>query len=142
MNGETDEQSTALSLLTGLAGAGYEENFIFRDGKVTSTRAHRQLEPSELSIDGIFRFEGPSDPDNMSIIYAIRTRTGSKGLLMDAFGPSGNMELADFMAKVEDCREVCDILDVYPLARTFALPPARSRTPRSGPPMDSPDSQG
>jgi len=37
-------------------------------------------------IRGYYRFEGVSDPDDMAIVYAIETRSGVRGILVDAFG--------------------------------------------------------
>ena len=34
----------------------------------------------------IYRFEGVSDPDDMAIVYAIESRDGTRGTLVDAFG--------------------------------------------------------
>ena len=37
-------------------------------------------------IRGYYRFEGTSDPDDMAIAYAIETKSGVRGILVDAFG--------------------------------------------------------
>ena len=42
--------------------------------------------PSQVSIPECHRFEGVSDPDDMSILCAIETRSGVRGTLVDAFG--------------------------------------------------------
>lgn len=45
------------------------------------------LSPEDLRIDAFHRFEGPSDPADMSIVYAISSeRLGLKGLLVNAYG--------------------------------------------------------
>ena len=141
-DGSMDEQSTALSLQSGLEKIGYVEHFTFHDGKMWSAESGKTYGPESLAIDAIFRFEGMSDPDNLSVIYALNTFEGTKGLLIDAYGTYGTPALSEFLRKVEDRRAEADLLEKYPLARRHALPAAPKRTPRRGPPGDLPDSQG
>lgn len=45
------------------------------------------LDPSVFHIDSFHRFEGPSDPADMSIVYAISSEAlGLKGLLVGDYG--------------------------------------------------------
>jgi hypothetical protein len=39
--------------------------------------------PDDFNVRKIFRFEGMSNPSDSSILYAIETLTGVKGLLVD-----------------------------------------------------------
>ena len=43
-------------------------------------------QPSSLTIIKVYRFEGESDPADMSVIYAIRADDGQKGYLLNAYG--------------------------------------------------------
>ena len=42
--------------------------------------------PSEFHIDEFHRFEGMTNPDDMSILYAITADDGKKGTMVDAYG--------------------------------------------------------
>ncbi len=45
-----------------------------------------------MEVVEFYRFEGASNPDDNSILYAIETSDGLKGLLVDAYGAySGNI---------------------------------------------------
>jgi hypothetical protein len=48
-----------------------------------------------------FRFEGPSNPDDMSILYAIEANDGVKGTLVDAYGTYASPEVNQFILEVE-----------------------------------------
>ncbi len=53
------------------------------------------------------RFEGDSDPADMSILYAIETNDGDKGTYVDAFGTYGDQSpdtVSEFLqqVKIED----------------------------------------
>ena len=39
-----------------------------------------------MTIRDYYRFEGTSDPDDMSIVYALEGSDGTRGILVDAFG--------------------------------------------------------
>ncbi len=57
------------------------------------------LDPSLFTIDSFHRFEGPSDPADMSIVYAISSDDlGLKGLLIDGYG-SNSREVIEKMVK-------------------------------------------
>lgn len=43
-------------------------------------------QPSALTIIKVYRFEGESDPADMSVIYAIRADDGQRGYLLNAYG--------------------------------------------------------
>ena len=44
------------------------------------------LDPAEVEIDHILRFEGQSDPGDMTILFALRTPSGAKGVYSAPFG--------------------------------------------------------
>jgi hypothetical protein len=45
------------------------------------------LDPTRFAIDSFHRFEGPSDPADMSIVYAVSSaELGLKGLLVGDYG--------------------------------------------------------
>src|SRR5262245_4849009 len=54
----------------------------------------------ELEICDSFRFEGVSDPGDMAIVYAIESRTGVRGTLVDAFGVYSNPAISEFVARI------------------------------------------
>jgi len=54
----------------------------------------------ELWICDCFRFEGISDPGDMAIVYAIESRTGVRGTLVDGCGVYSNPAISEFMAGV------------------------------------------
>jgi PAS domain S-box-containing protein len=56
---------------------------------------------SELTIREYYRFEGVSDPDDMSIVYAIEGADGTRGTVVDAFGVYADPELGAVLQQVE-----------------------------------------
>ena len=62
----------------------------------------RIYQPEEVSVPNFFRFEGISDPDDMSILYEIETRDGCKGTLIDAYGVYSDSRVGEFMCEVQE----------------------------------------
>jgi hypothetical protein len=60
----------------------------------------RTFQPDELTIVEHHRFEGSSDPEEMSVVYAIEARDGTRGVLVDAYGVYANPELSAFLQGV------------------------------------------
>jgi len=56
--------------------------------------------PDEVVIREYRRFEGVSDPDDMSIVYAIETEGGTRGTLVDAYGVYSDPAVSTFLSTV------------------------------------------
>ena len=59
------------------------------------------LTAGEVTIVEHHRFEGVSDPDDMSVLYAIEAKDGTRGTIADAFGPQANPDLGAFLKNVK-----------------------------------------
>ena len=69
-------------------------------------RLDPQPAPDEVVAVNFFRFEGPSNPDDMSILYAIETTDGRKGTLVDAYGIYADEKTGEFFQSVEIHKKV------------------------------------
>jgi hypothetical protein len=68
-----------------------DEKSYGRELVITGDRAHFDgrpdtYQPTQLTVVKVYRFEGESDPADMSVIYAIRADDGQKGFLLNAYG--------------------------------------------------------
>lgn len=45
-----------------------------------------KFDPADFEIMEIYRFEGETDPADEAVVFAIESRTGLKGILVNAFG--------------------------------------------------------
>jgi len=84
----TSASMTTLSqVMTKLAGRGYSEEVkIKKEGATLGTETSPVYQARDLSIVRTYRFEGESDPADMSVLYAIETNDGKKGFLLNAYG--------------------------------------------------------
>jgi len=87
-------------LIQDLRKKGFTANFEFLDHVFTDVESRRTFTADQLDIVGHLRFEGMSDPDDMSVLYAIESYDGTKGIIVDAFGTYADPELGDFLESV------------------------------------------
>lgn len=77
---------------------GYEEDFNLIDDGLELKSKKENFSANEFVVDEVFRFEGPSNPGDESILYAITTSSGRKGVLVDGYNYSGG-QISDEMLK-------------------------------------------
>ena len=81
---------TLTGALDDLARRGFGARFGVSGDGLRAIEGGRTFRADELTIREFYRFEGVSDPDDMSIVYAIESRDGTRGTLVDAFGVYAN----------------------------------------------------
>lgn len=77
-------------VLNDLKKKGYTVDFNLRPDCIECDALEIRIKPEDFYIDEIFRFEGMSDPGDNSIVYAISTNGGVKGVLVDGYGISSD----------------------------------------------------
>lgn len=72
--------------LNDLKERGYENDFNLKPFCVECASLQLQLHPEDFEIKETYRFEGMSNPDDSSVVYAIESLSGIKGVMVDAYG--------------------------------------------------------
>ena len=80
------DHSREAPAIAALHRRGFVGEFVVRRGRIHVAGTERSFGPSDLRIRDYYRFEGTSDPDDMSVIYAIEAHDGTRGTLTDAYG--------------------------------------------------------
>ena len=84
-----------------LEADGYKDQFRVEKGRLNDLSNKKKYKPRDVKAVNFYRFEGVSDPDDMSILYAIETADGRKGTLVDAYGLYSDDDTGEFLKKVE-----------------------------------------
>lgn len=100
-NKTVPDMKSLQACLSKMIAEGYTDDFKATDDGLLSLRTDKMYNPEDVQIVNFFRFEGASDPDDMSILYVIETNDGIKGTLVDAFGPYASPEVNQFILAVE-----------------------------------------
>ena len=93
---------TLSEAMNALKETGFTYEFDFNENTLFSHYlAGRNFRSDELKVVQIHRFEGISNPDDNSILYAIESSDGVKGLVVDAYGMYADTQKTEFMKDVE-----------------------------------------
>jgi hypothetical protein len=78
--------TTVTDTLDSLKREGYVLDFNLKPECLECISPNIKLYPNDFVIDKFYRFEGASNPDDNAIVYAISSKDGFKGTLVDAYG--------------------------------------------------------
>jgi hypothetical protein len=95
-----NRESAERGALEALRAQGFTASFLVKGGTLRLADGSRVFRPGEVTVRDYRRFEGASDPDDMSVVYAIETSDGLKGTLVDAFGVYASPGVTAFMDQV------------------------------------------
>jgi hypothetical protein len=84
----------------GLQERGFTANIELIDGLFHDASSGRTFKADELTIVEHHRFEGPSDPDDLSLCYALHALDGTRGILVDAYGTYANPAVSELLTTV------------------------------------------
>ena len=85
MEYKDNQYATLSKAVDDLCAKGYSDELEL--GATGLFNGEKQLDPAQFTIDSFHRFEGPSDPGDMSIVYAISSEAlRLKGLLVGSYG--------------------------------------------------------
>lgn len=77
---------TLSEAIAALKRRGYIHDFNLHPEWIECQPLQLVLGPSEFHVDEVHRFEGMTNPDDSTVLYAVSSPTGAKGLLVDAYG--------------------------------------------------------
>lgn len=82
---------TLSETINGLKSAGYTVDFNMSNENLVCLQDSITLSADDFEIDKVYRFEGESNPDDQSILYAISSSNFTvKGLLVNGYGISSD----------------------------------------------------
>jgi hypothetical protein len=84
-----------------LEAEGYTDQYRVEKGKLVDLTNQKKYKAKDVKAVNFFRFEGITNPEDMSILYAIETSDGRKGTLVDAYGMYSDDDTGAFMQDVE-----------------------------------------
>jgi len=84
-----------------LQKSGFNINFSVNNNGIESSHLDLKLHPDQFEIVEVHRFEGETDPGDENILYAIESRDGLKGLLVNAYGMYADGATDDLIEKLK-----------------------------------------
>ncbi|TYB77098.1 hypothetical protein [Bizionia myxarmorum] len=96
------QERNALDYIKKYQSRGYTSNFKCENDKLMDLESKKEYAPEEVIIKRTQRFEGLSNPSDMSILYAIETKDGCKGLVTANYGIDSDTDLDAFFKNIPE----------------------------------------
>lgn len=77
---------TLVEALNDLKQRGFTYDFNVNKDCISCGELNLSLSPEEFDIAETYRFEGDTNPSDQSVLYAIESNKGVKGVLVNAYG--------------------------------------------------------
>lgn len=79
---------------------GYISNFKCENGIMMELVTKNKYQPNQFTIEREYRFEGMSNPSDLSILYIIKTDDGLKGMVTANYGADSDTEIDEFFKNI------------------------------------------
>jgi hypothetical protein len=94
--------NTMAEAVDGLRRRGFTTQFTIHNPSGQVAAGDLAFNSDDLTIAEHHRFEGLSDPDDSSVVYALEAPNGLKGLLVDAYGAYANPKTDALLKHMKD----------------------------------------
>lgn len=96
-----ESYGTMVETIEGLKKEGYTLDFNIQEDCIICHANKTVLSPDDFEIDKVYRFEGPSNPDDAAILYAISSpKHNAKGVLVNGYGIYSDPVSDELMSKL------------------------------------------
>lgn len=97
----THNLKTLVETLNDLREQGYKSDFYIEGTHLRSSTSGNMYNPEDVSISETYRFEGESNPSDMSILYVIETNTSEKGTIVNTYGAQFDEQIDQYIKEAE-----------------------------------------
>jgi hypothetical protein len=78
---------------------GYKENYRLENDKLVDETGN-EIPKNKLKLENTYRFEGMSNPSDMSILYELTSETGDKIMLIDSYAGDSDKDISKFVESI------------------------------------------
>ena len=93
---------TVTEAVADLKKRGYTYDFNISDNRLNCDHLSASYGHDDFEIIEVYRFEGPSDPADEAVIYAIEAPSGAKGILVNGYGMYADDQNTEFMQQLHE----------------------------------------
>jgi hypothetical protein len=93
---------TITEAVADLKKRGYTHDFNIQGNRLTSDHLEKDYGHEDFEIKEVYRFEGPSDPADEAVIYAIEAPSGALGILVNGYGTYADDKNTEFLQQLHE----------------------------------------
>jgi len=90
--------STVSEAINKLSAEGFVIDFNLEENCIVCS--NEKFNAEDLEIVDVYRYEGNSDPSDGAVVYAIESKTGVKGILVNGYGMSSDSRVSIILEKL------------------------------------------
>ena len=94
------QYDTVSQAVENLKERGYTTDFNLLFDRIECSKTPVSLGVNEFEITEVYRFEGDSDPADEAVVYAVESKHGLKGVLVNGYGISAESISEDMVKKL------------------------------------------
>jgi len=102
---KSNSYDTLVEATQQLKARGYKDDFKLRDEGLENLGNNKIYQPGDMKIVEFHRFEGMTNPAEMSMISAVELSDGRKGTVVSSYGTYSDEKLDKFLEDVEIIEE-------------------------------------
>lgn len=96
---------TKIQYLENLRKKGFTENFTSSSSYKIHTDYKKSYEPQDVKISSFYTYSADTNPQDYSVLYAIETCDGKKGILIDDHCESPDERVEGFINTIKQARQ-------------------------------------
>ena len=102
--GEPSDYTDLTAVVDAFCADGFTEDYhVAEEGGVICSGSGKELRPQDLDVVRFRRLEGASDPADMTLVAAVRTKDGAgDGVLVVKYGPDASPGEAELLLAWQD----------------------------------------
>ena len=85
---------------------GYTHNYRYESGHLIDVDTNEKFAPTDVVSLSEYRYEGISNPSDLSILYALKMNNDTKGTFLMAYGPNADVDTAEFFTAIPKDRSI------------------------------------
>ena len=93
---------TITEAIVDLKKRGYTYDFNIRENRLNCDHLSANYGHDDFEIIEVYRFEGPSDPADEAVIYAIEAPSGALGILVNGYGTYADDQNTAFLQQLHE----------------------------------------
>ena len=87
----------ALDYIKKYEAVGYTDQYRVVDDQMENLDTKKKYQPEDVFLLKEHRYEGMSNPSDLSLLYVIQTKDGSKGTILANYGATSDTSIHEFM---------------------------------------------
>lgn len=97
-----NQNKNELDFIKEYESKGYKNSYRVQENKLIENETKSEFSAKEIKVVAKHRYEGLSNPEDMSILYVIETNKNTKGTILAPYGPAGDTGVLEFINEIPE----------------------------------------